>query len=69
MSNAILAVQAVKPQTETQPATQVPKTTQAGTHPVIPEDTVTISVAGKQAFTGSAQKTAGGAANNGTNKA
>ena len=69
MSNAIQAIQAVKPQTETQPATQAPKTTQAGTHPVIPEDTVTISAAGKQAFAGSAPKTAGGTANNSTNKA
>jgi protein involved in polysaccharide export with SLBB domain len=69
VSNAIQAIQAVKPQAETQPATQAPKNTQAGTHPVIPEDTVTISVAGKQAFAGNAQKTVGGTANNSTNKA
>jgi hypothetical protein len=50
VNNAIQPIQAISAQAETQPATQKPKTTQAGGHLVIPEDTVKISTSAKQAL-------------------
>jgi hypothetical protein len=68
MSNTIQAVQPVNAQTETQPLTQAPKNTQAGTNPILPQDTVTISTTGKRFFEGNAKPPAGGAVSNTPNK-
>jgi hypothetical protein len=50
MSIAIQSVQALNAQAQTQPASQAPKSTEAGTQSAAPQDKVTISPQAQQAL-------------------